>query len=52
MKRIILTISILAAAAIAAMGQTPQVRMTGGPYLQNVTQTSFTVVWTTNMDAI
>lgn len=29
-----------------------QVKITGGPYLQNVTETEFTVIWTTNMDAV
>ena len=51
MRRIFLAL-ICAASAAFSFAQTPQVRMTGGPYLQNVTETSFTVVWTTNMDAI
>ena len=29
-----------------------QVKISGGPYLQDVTDTSFTVIWTTNMDAV
>ena len=53
MKRIFLAIICAATLSAASFAQTtPKVKLTGGPYLQNVTQTSFTVVWTTNMDAI
>ena len=51
MKRLLLVLSFaLAMANLAA--QTPKVKITGGPYLQNVTRNSFTVVWTSNMDAV
>lgn len=53
MKRFYLIISALfAITTLASAESTPKVRLTGGPYLQNVTETSFTVVWTTNMDAV
>lgn len=32
--------------------QEKSVTVSGGPYLQNVTENSFTVIWTTNMDAV
>lgn len=38
--------------SIIAFGQGQSVKISGGPYLQNVTQNSFTVVWSTNMDAV
>ena len=52
MKRYFLILSLALAMASFAAGQTPKVKLTGGPYLQNVTETSFTVVWTTDMDAV
>ena len=53
MKKIFLTLFLTTVMAALSSGQeTPSVKLTGGPYLQNVTQTSFTVVWTTDMDAI
>jgi Icc-related predicted phosphoesterase len=52
MKRYFLILSFALAMASFAAGQTPKVKLTGGPYLQNVTETSFTVVWTTDMDAV
>jgi predicted phosphodiesterase len=43
----------LALPVIAQEGNLPaSVRQACGPYLQNVTDTSFTVIWTTNMDAV
>ena len=52
MKRLILILSAVISMTSLASGQTPKVKVTCGPDLQNVTQTSFTVVWTTNMDAV
>ena len=52
MKRLILILSAVISMTCLSSGQTPKVKVTCGPYLQNVTQTSFTVVWTTDMDAV
>ena len=43
---------IIALSLFACCIASAQVKITGGPYLQNVTETEFTVVWTTNMDAV
>ena len=51
MKRLLLVLSF-ALAMVNLAAQTPKVKITGGPYLQNVTRNSFTVVWTSNMDAV
>ncbi|MBQ2966281.1 MAG: metallophosphoesterase [Bacteroidales bacterium] len=51
MKRLLLVLSF-ALAMVNLAAQTPKVKITGGPYLQNVTKNSFTVVWTSNMDAV
>ena len=49
MKKIFIFIvcTVLTMSAVRA-----QVKISGGPYLQDVTDTSFTVIWTTNMDAV
>ena len=53
MKRFFLILTAIAAMTVTASAEgTPKVMLTCGPYLQNVTETSFTVVWTTNMDAV
>lgn len=53
MKRTFLTLFMVIIMTSVSFAQgTPSVKLTGGPYLQNVTETSFTVVWTSNMDAI
>ena len=53
MKRFFLILTAIAAMTVTASAEsTPKVKLTCGPYLQNVTETSFTVVWTTNMDAV
>lgn len=49
MKRILFLFgTLLLAGAVFAQ---PSVRIAGGPYLQQVTEDGFTVVWTTTMDA-
>lgn len=53
MKRFFLILTAIVAMTVTASAEgTPKVKLTCGPYLQNVTETSFTVVWTTNMDAV
>lgn len=49
MKRLLTLLGALLFSGIA-FGQ-PSVRIAHGPYLQQVTDEGFTVVWTTNMDA-
>ena len=48
MKKIILTIAL----ALCALAAGAQVKVNCGPILQNVTDTSFTVVWTTDGPAV
>ena len=48
MKSTLITVLLILSCSIVHA----QVKITGGPYLQNVTETEFTVVWTTNMDAV
>ena len=43
---------ILAALLTTFLTAQAQVKITGGPVLQNVTQNSFTVIWTTDMPAV
>lgn len=45
-------VSVAVAFMMAAVTIAAQVRITGGPVLQNVTTSSFTVVWSTNMPAV
>ena len=48
MKRLFLTLSVLVAAAFAALaGHDPDVKY--GPWVQNVTETGFTVMWTSSL---
>ena len=48
MKRIYLLIVLLFTAIAAGA----QIKVSGGPYLQNVTEDSFTVIWTTTGPAV
>ena len=48
MKRIYLLIVLLFTAIAAGA----QIKVSGGPYLQNVTKDSFTVIWTTTGPAV
>ena len=48
MKRIYLLIVLLFTAIAAGA----QIKVAGGPYLQNVTEDSFTVIWTTTGPAV
>ncbi len=50
MKKIFLLITIFF--SIGVFAQERYVKATGGPYITNVTKTGFTVIWTTNMDAV
>lgn len=54
MKRISMAVLSLLFALTFAFAQEGEryVKITGGPYLTNVTSTGFTVVFTTNMDAV
>ena len=49
MKRIILLWTALLTTA-AALAQ-PRIRIEHGPYLQNVTEEGFTVIWSSTADA-
>lgn len=48
MKRIYLLIVLLFTAIAAGA----QIKVSGGPYLQNVTEDSFTIIWTTTGPAV
>lgn len=48
MKRFLLILAL----AVMSLGANAQVKVEGGPYLQNVTENSFTVVWTTTGPAV
>ncbi|MBR4755533.1 MAG: serine/threonine protein phosphatase, partial [Bacteroidales bacterium] len=55
MKRYLLLVFLLVVVPFLSSAQDsemPWVRPVCGPYLQNVTQNSFTVIWTTDMDAL
>ncbi|MBQ6287200.1 MAG: metallophosphoesterase [Bacteroidales bacterium] len=53
MKRVFSLFLVLCLSLGAAAQEAPaSVRPVCGPYLQNVTENSFTVIWTTNMDAV
>lgn len=48
MKKVLLVLTF----ALIAIASGAQVKVEGGPYLQNVTENSFTVVWTTTGPAV
>lgn len=50
-NRLFLLIGFLALFTVNQGFSQPSVRIAGGPYLQNVTDDGFTVIWTTTMDA-
>lgn len=51
MKRLLTLAATMLLLPLAALAQ-PSVRITSGPYLQAVGEREFTVVWTTNIDAV
>lgn len=50
-RRSLLLLVFLSAALAAVPAQTPPIRITTGPYLQNPSATAMTVVWITNRNA-